>query len=178
VDVELELLRPGDPGSSIDLSVSGNAGAHVETAALPRRVAADIAHVEGTRADEAHIAAQHIPKLRQFIEATAPQEGAKPCAALRFGTDTWRGNRHVQQSPEFQNDEGASLQAGTLLPEKHWRTETNTNEECDSQHGGPAQSEQHEGGGHVERALGMQSDSVALKGDGHVHTFIDSAAVA
>src|SRR5262249_48367214 len=42
------------------------------------RVTFDLAGYDGTRADETHVASQHIDELRQLIHARAAQEQAEP----------------------------------------------------------------------------------------------------
>ena len=56
---------------------------------LPARlfwsIALDIVHDQRPRADQAHVAAQHIPKFRQFIQAGLAQHPAQRRYALHIG---------------------------------------------------------------------------------------------
>ena len=64
--------------SAADLPQAGDAGLHRQPAAMPQVVALDLARERRPRADEAHLAAQHVQELRQLVEARASQEPARP----------------------------------------------------------------------------------------------------
>src|SRR5207248_6167853 len=73
-DVELDPIVPRQACSSVDLRPAGDAGPDVETPALSRRVALDLVRERGAGADEAHVAADDVPQLWQFVDRQAPQE--------------------------------------------------------------------------------------------------------
>ena len=51
-------------------------GVDVEPACGPARDLVGLVEDERPRADEAHLAAQHVPELRQLVEAALAQERA------------------------------------------------------------------------------------------------------
>ena len=52
-------------------------GCEVEAAACPAGDLLGLVDDERTRADEAHLAAQHVPELRQLVDAPAAQARAR-----------------------------------------------------------------------------------------------------
>ena len=57
-----------------DLPQAGNAGFHVEAPELVKFVMVDLVDRMRPRSDQAHLAAQHVPELREFVEAVAADE--------------------------------------------------------------------------------------------------------
>ena len=84
-----------------------------------------------TRADEAHLAAQHIHKLRKLIDACVAQEAAKRCdpwvilhfenrplhfiESLQFGFLLLRIGAHGAEFPHFK---WCAVKTGAGLPEQ------------------------------------------------------------
>src|SRR2546421_4963867 len=64
-DVELDPLVPGQLRAAVDLSPAGETRLDLEPPALAGRVALDLVGEGRAWADEAHLAAQHVPELRQ-----------------------------------------------------------------------------------------------------------------
>ena len=58
------------------LPEAGDPGRQVEAAAAPAADALVLGDRQRPRADEAHLAAQHVPELRQLVDARVPQEAA------------------------------------------------------------------------------------------------------
>ena len=56
-----------------DRSEIGDAGRHVQQLPLHGRVEADVPLHLGSGSDHAHVAPQHVPQLRAFIQLEAPQ---------------------------------------------------------------------------------------------------------
>src|SRR4051812_6806605 len=98
-DLEGEPPRPtGDvleisfhPGIEIrtvtraDLPQAGNARLHREPAPMPDVVFGNFLWQWRARSDEAHLAAQHVPELRQLVEAGPAQEPARTRQARIIG---------------------------------------------------------------------------------------------
>src|SRR6185436_17220709 len=81
-DVEAQALFPGLRVAAVDLRPAGDAGPHFVPARLLGRIEREIFRQERPRADEAHVAAQHIPELRQLVKAVAAQRAAERREAL------------------------------------------------------------------------------------------------
>ena len=64
--------------AAADLPQAGDAGLHRQPAAVPQVVARDLVGERRPRADEAHLAAEHVPQLGQLVERGPPQEAADP----------------------------------------------------------------------------------------------------
>src|SRR4051794_37343605 len=67
-DVELDAVGPGKRRASVDLRPAGDPRPNLEAAALARRVSLDLVAQRRARTDDAHLAAQHVPQLRQLVE--------------------------------------------------------------------------------------------------------------
>src|SRR6059036_2172607 len=67
-DVELDPLRPRQRGAAVDLGPAGDARFNLQPTALPGGVLLDLNGDRRTRADDRHLAAEHIPQVRQLVE--------------------------------------------------------------------------------------------------------------
>src|SRR5439155_21650223 len=121
-DVEFDPLVPGEARPAVDLSPAGQAGLDLEPAALPGRVAPDLVGERRARADHAHVAADHVPELRQLVDRQAAQRPAgagdariamvdSGAGALALGPDDHR--------PELEQLELGAVPADPLLPVEH-----------------------------------------------------------
>src|SRR5437660_6927888 len=72
-EVQLDALLPGQRGPAVDLRPAGDPRLHVETAALSRGVALDLVGERRARPDQAHVAANHVPQLRQLVDRQTAQ---------------------------------------------------------------------------------------------------------
>src|SRR5439155_23915410 len=70
-DVALELLVPVEAVASVDLGPARQTGPHFMTACLRWVVAFEVLHQQRSWPHEAHVAAQDVVKLGQFIQAGA-----------------------------------------------------------------------------------------------------------
>jgi hypothetical protein len=70
VEFVVELAEDGDE--------AGDAGADGEDAAVVRVVLRDFARLVRTRPHERHVAAQHVPELRQLVDGPAPDKAPEP----------------------------------------------------------------------------------------------------
>src|ERR687886_482476 len=78
-EVELDSLVPRQLRAAVHLRPAGEAGLDVEAAALARRVLLHLVAERGPRADQAHVAADDVPELRQLVQ----REAAKKAAGAR-----------------------------------------------------------------------------------------------
>ena len=83
VDVELDPLRPRQRGAAVDLRPAGQAGPDRQPPALALAVLGDLRGHGRARADQRHLAAQHVPEVRQLVERGAPQQRADARDARR-----------------------------------------------------------------------------------------------
>src|SRR5262245_53872666 len=93
----MEMHHPG--AASRHLPEAGESGLHGVPLVLPRVVAGNDLHQLGPRADEAHVAANDVPELRQLVEAPsaeeAPEIGVTRIAVALVGHTTVVLHRRV-----------------------------------------------------------------------------------
>ena len=116
-DIKAELLFPGDGIASIDLGPAAEAGLHIEAASLLGRVKREVLHQEGPGADEAHLAAQDVEQLGQFIDGGGAQPSTERCEPLGIGEQGAAAIAGVGHRAELQQPEGFADVAGALLSE-------------------------------------------------------------
>src|SRR5439155_19546958 len=75
-EVELDPLVPRELRPAVHLGPAGQAGPYLQPAALPRGVLVDLVAERGSRADQAHVAADDVPELRKLVEREPAQEPA------------------------------------------------------------------------------------------------------
>ena len=95
-------------------------------------ISRQLVRCDGARADQPHVAKQHVPKLRQFVEAVFAEKFPDGRDARVFG-ELENGARHLihggefvlellgvgDHGAEFVEREGRAAQPGALLPEKN-----------------------------------------------------------
>src|SRR5207302_5842686 len=145
--------------AAVHLGPAGEARLHVEASALPRRVLVDLVAKRWSRADQAHVAADDVPELRQLVERE-PAEGAARsrdarvaavdgvARALLLGADDHR--------PQLEQVEVAPLVADAPLPVEDRAAVLELDRER---------------GGGEERACQCESDRAAddIRGAAHRH---------
>src|SRR5690606_30235713 len=77
VEVAAHAVRPRQVRSAADPPHPGEPRLDAQAALRPLLIAVDLAQQRGPRADQRHIAPQHIPQLRQLIQAETAQERAE-----------------------------------------------------------------------------------------------------
>lgn len=75
-DVQLDPLRPGQSVASLDLRVARHTGSDLEPPSLGRVIVHDLLGQRRAGPDEAHVAGEHVPQLRELVEARRPQQPA------------------------------------------------------------------------------------------------------
>src|SRR6185503_11475394 len=75
VDPAVEVHERAAP---IHLPEAGNAGKHAKSLHLPGRVTLDLVGERRPRPDETHVTFEHVPQLRQLVDAGLAQERAEP----------------------------------------------------------------------------------------------------
>src|SRR5665213_2928687 len=86
--VEGELLVPGNRVSPADLRQTGDSRPDLVPPRLSRCVAFEIAHQQRSWADQAHVAAQDVPELGQFIQARRTQRPSQPLSLIHISEPT------------------------------------------------------------------------------------------
>src|SRR5262245_40469022 len=77
-DVELDPLLPWQRRPTVHLRPARQARPHLEAAPLALRVRVHLVAESRAGADQAHLAAEHIPELRQLVERRPPEQAADP----------------------------------------------------------------------------------------------------
>ena len=75
--VDRDHLAQRDPRGAEDLPVPGHPGLQVQPAAVPALDLPVLVLDQRPRADEAHLAAQHVEELGQLVERAAPQAAGR-----------------------------------------------------------------------------------------------------
>src|SRR6185436_17404814 len=75
-DVELDALGPGELRAAVHLRPAREAGPEVEPMPLVLVVLLDLVAQRRPRADDAHVAAQHVPQLWELVDRGSPQDAA------------------------------------------------------------------------------------------------------
>src|SRR5436190_14653465 len=73
-EVELDAVAPRQRGATVDLRPAGEPGLDGQAPALAVGVLRDLDRDRRPRADDGHVAAQHIDQVRYLVERRAPQE--------------------------------------------------------------------------------------------------------
>src|SRR5580700_3578639 len=73
-DVHRHPPAEGDVGAAAHLPEPGEPGLHVHALVIRTGVVLDFLRQRRARADKAHLAAQHVPELRQLVDARPAQE--------------------------------------------------------------------------------------------------------
>src|SRR4029077_14952602 len=76
-DVELEAPLPRERVAAVELRPPGDPGAHVVAAGLLPGIARQILHQQRPRADQAHVAPDHVDETRLLVDAPSAA-GARP----------------------------------------------------------------------------------------------------
>ena len=126
--VEVVLRTGGEVGvaaEAVDLGPAGHAGFDDVARLVVRdrvREVGDVVRAFGARADEAHVAAEDVPVLREFVEVPAAHEGAEAeeagvvaRGALLRGVGRGGVGGHAA---EFVEGEGAVVGADANLAEE------------------------------------------------------------
>src|ERR1039458_1026454 len=131
LEIELHPLVEADLVASADLPDTGQTRFHGEAAAVPRIVVLPLGWDGRPGADEAHVADENIPELRELVDAGAAQEMPERCDA-RVVLHLEDRAAHLIERLEFRaqhfgigdhraelvHREEASVQAAAFLSEK------------------------------------------------------------
>src|SRR3954470_16171080 len=190
-DLEVEHRRPGvdvlevelhpaievDVVPPADLPEAGEAGLHGQAPALPALV---LGHLLGNRrpgAHQAHVPPQHVPELRQLVEAEAAKEPADrrhPRIALQLEDRAVHlvevhqlaaavlGVRH--HGAELVEGEGAAVQPTAGLPEEDLAPLGELDRQRDHPRDRQPEEEEEPGERHVERPLGHELELAGGRG--------------
>ena len=115
-DVEFDALRPRQRVATLDLCVTRDARTDLEPAALECVVVGHLLREGGARADQAHFADEHVPQLRQLVEARCTEHLADRRCAVRVGPACIRGRAH---GAELGDHEWSTVAARPDLSEQN-----------------------------------------------------------
>ena len=111
------------------------------------------------RADQAHVAAEHVPQLRQFIEMAGPQEAAEQGNARVAGhRPAGAGQRLavMDHGAEFEDRERPAILADALLGVECGAARGQLDQQRGQDHQGQGENRQSHRGGIVEEAFAGQ----------------------
>src|SRR5690606_26265087 len=140
-DAFLHLVEGvGFAAPAVDLGPAGDAGLDL----VAEHVAADelavlliVGDGVGAGADDGHVAAQHIEKLRELVQGGAAQKGAEwgDAAVVALGLGNGVAVFHDGHAAEFPDLDGAAVHAVAFLPEQRWPGGSEAHAQGDDQHG-------------------------------------------
>jgi hypothetical protein len=175
--IEVHPLLEGDLAPAAHLPHAGDPRAHREAAALPRLVLRDLARDRRPRADDGHLAAQHVDELRQLVDAELAHEPADrgdPRIVLdlehRAALLVLLLERRAQllgvhdHRPELEHVEEAAVQPDALLLEEHRPARGGLDRDRDGHEERRQQREHHGRDDDVEEALERALDRPLLEG--------------
>ena len=134
VEVVLDaLLERGVAAPAVDLRPAGDAGLHLVAQHVLRNAVLELLDEERPlrpRADERHVAAEHVPELRQLVEVRAAQEACR--AACTRGSSSRAQTGPVSRSASSYiernfHDRRTSLPS---RPMRSWRKNTGPRRAC------------------------------------------------
>ena len=111
-------MGPADGVAAVALGPAGDAGAHVVSSGLLGAVQGEVLWQEGAWADEAHVAAEHIPQLGELVEGRGADEAAYGGEAVGVGEEVAGGVAAVGHGLEFDEAEDFAVEAGAVLAEE------------------------------------------------------------
>src|ERR1035438_7747487 len=126
--IKRELSVPADIITTVDLSPAGDTRFHVMPPSLLGCVILQILRQKWPRTNQAHLAGQHIPQLRQLVETKSAEQFAETSQ-----TNTIRRSFHLRTVPhhgaKLDDCKRSRFVAGTNLPEKNRPSHRDAN--CD-----------------------------------------------
>ena len=128
-DVERKPLIPRKTIPTVNLSPPCDTGPDRMSEAFALTVIGQIFGQERPRADQAHIPAQHVEKLRQLIKAGVPEYSPKRRDAMRIELRLALAFAIHAHRPEFQQRKNPAIQAWTLLTKQNWASHHGKNSE-------------------------------------------------
>src|SRR5690606_10394407 len=114
-DIVAELVLPRQGIAAVNLSPAGKARPHLVAAGLLGVVERQILHQQRARADQAHVALEDVPELRQLVEAGRTQKAAERRKALGIGKKLPGGADRIRHGTELDQIERDAPKTGTLL---------------------------------------------------------------
>ncbi len=160
IKVVFDALGDGSVSSpTVDLGPSRDSGFEHVAGVITIKLGQEPLDKEGTlgtRANDAHIASEHIQKLGEFIEIRGAQERAD-CSATRIllagPTRVSLFAAAYMHGPEFVHAEDSSVQAHAVLSKEDWAAAGQLNGQSDEQGQRESEQQNENGQGHVEYAL-------------------------
>src|SRR5690349_5609770 len=153
-EVEREAALPRQPVAPVELRPAGDPGPHVVAPGLLARVARQVLHQERPRADQAHVAPDHVDQPGQLVQARATEEPAQAGQPGAVGQEPAVGGARAAHGAELVEDEGPPVPPRPALREDHRPAE----QEPDPERGQDQERREHDqrdGGRHqIEGALG------------------------
>ena len=124
-DVELDPIGPWERGAPLHLRPAGEPGSDLEPAALVSVVLLDLVAKRRARPDDAHVAAQDVPELRQLVDRRTPENAADARdarVALVDGEPRAELLGPMNHRPQLQELEVGAVLAHSRLPVHHRRS--------------------------------------------------------
>jgi len=148
-DVERKPLIPRKTIPPVDLSPPGDTGPDRMSEAFALAVIGQIFGQERPRADQAHIPAQHVEKLRQLVKTGVPEYSPKRRDAMGVELRLTLAFAIHAHRPEFQQRKEPAIQAWAALTEQHRRSHGRANDDRHHDHERARNHQAHRGCGKV-----------------------------
>ena len=163
------LGEVGVAAESLDLRPAGHAGFGLVAGVVVGDVVLEVADefgALGARADETHLASEHVPELGQLVDVPFADEGTNAEAAgiflgapahftVSFGVEL--------HGADFDDIEGATVLAGTALAIEDGAARLKINDGTEQGNDGGGEHQAHECAEDVERALEQHVEAVVQR---------------
>ena len=120
-DVQRELVVPRERVAAVDLRPARDPRPHLVPPLLLGCVEIEVLHQQRARADEAHLAREHVEQLRELVEARAPEEPPERGESRRVGQQLTAAIAGVGHGAELHERERHSVASRAQLSEHHRR---------------------------------------------------------
>jgi hypothetical protein len=182
-DVQINHFREGGLILAVYLPVTGETWSCIDSLLLPRLITSKLVWSAWARADQAHLTAQDIKELRQFIQSSGPEQPSAPNNSRVAGGIQLRHraialNKLLQMTlvagcfnvalhgSELQNHETSSAKSNSLLPKEQRAMGNNLNPQGDQQDDGQPERECQQNTRDIENALPLRDLPGARRGGG------------
>jgi hypothetical protein len=131
--IEIEALGPTQRVSSRHLCEASDAWTNAVAAPVIIRIQRQISHEQRPRADDTHVAAQHIEQLGQLVDRCRSQPSAERRETAVVGQQIPLGVALVDHAAKFQQPEWPIVETGANLSKKHGMSEARANQHGDDE---------------------------------------------
>lgn len=152
-DIVFKLLLPSHVVAAVNLGPAGDTRLDLMAAKLLGGVAVEVLHHQRPRADEGHVAPEHVEQLWQLIQTGRPEPEAKgrepPIIRQEAALVIMRARNHCAK---LEHRKRSAVEAGALLTEEDGPAELDPHEDSQHEQHRPEHQQGREGDEKIEDA--------------------------